>query len=234
MDILYTIANKYDGEELKYSLRSLVNIPHDRVFVVGYLPRWLKNVIHIPTEQTGTKWENVPRNLRVACNDDRLSANFILMNDDFFILEPIKRPTKELNLNLGTFQDVLTRLNKIHDTPTNYMRGMAETSELIKAQGVSEPLSYEMHTPFIYNKKKLLKVLDLPGADKISCLQHRSLYGNLYLKGGEKQKDVKVFMRDGFLQPRKDAKFLSCDDAGFYIVQHYLFCKFPNKSIYEV
>lgn len=232
MDIVYTLAKKYTGEELKYSLRSLQNIPHDKVFFVGGCPRGYKNIIHIPTEQTGTKWENVPNNLRIACQDERLSANFILMNDDFFILEPIKTPTKELNLYNGTLQSQYDYLVKINGCE-NYKRGIKETRELIEAQGVADPLSYELHTPFIFNKKKYLKMLEIDGVEQLNCLQIRSLYGNLNLKGGTSQKDVKVFIRDGFI-PKNVGKFLSCDDAGFYILYNLLFSKFPNKSIYEI
>lgn len=233
MDILYTISKNYTGEELKYSLRSLQNIPHDKVFFVGGCPKGYKNIIHIPNEQTGTKWENVPRNLIKACHDDRLSANFILMNDDFFILEPIKTPTKELNLYNGTLQGQYNKLLERNGSQTNYMRGLDETKALIQKQGVADPLSYELHIPFIYNKKKFLKLFNLEGIEKLNCLQTRSLYGNLYLSGGNSQGDVKVFMRNGFV-PRNTGKFISCDDAGFYILHHFLATKFPTKCDYEI
>lgn len=233
MDIVYTLSNNYTGEELKYSLRSLQNIPHDRVFFVGGCPRGYKNIIHIQTEQTGTKWENVPRNLIKACQDERLSANFILMNDDFFIIEPIKTPTKELNLYNGTLQGQYNKLLEKNGCPTNYMRGLAETKALIQTQGVADPLSYELHVPFIFNKKKYLKLFEIPGIEKLNCLQIRSLFGNLHLKGGTSQKDVKIFLRNGFV-PKHVGKFLSCDDAGFYILFNFLFTRFPNKSIYEI
>lgn len=233
MDIVYTLSNNYDGDELKYSLRSLVNLPHDRVFFVGGCPRWAKNIIHIPTEQNGTKWENSLNNIRTACKDERLSANFILMNDDFFILEPIKTPTKELNLYNDNIAGQISKLQQKPNPPGNYIRGLIGTREFIQRLGVADPLSYELHTPFLFNKKKLQKTFDLEGANCVKFLQIRSLYGNLHLKGSTSQKDVKVFLRQGFV-PKNVGKFLSCDNGGFSILHNFLFCKFPNKSDYEI
>lgn len=233
MDVVYTLRKNYDGEELRYSLRSLENLPHDNVFFVGGCPKWAKNVIHIKREQTGTKYKNTTHNLLAACNDPRISADFILMNDDFFILEKIKSPKKELNLNNGTVQRVLDiKLKKIPGG-NPYFKGMAQTKEFLHGLDIYDPLSYELHVPFIFNKKKLLKIYDLPGVSDIPCFHKRTAYGNLYLKGGEFMRDVKVFMNDGFL-PKKLGKFLSCDDMGFFILSNFLQQKFPQKSKYEL
>lgn len=232
MDIVYTLDKKCDGEELRYSLRSLVNMPHDKVFVVGACPRWLKNVIHIPTEQTGTKWQNVPRNLRAVCQDERVSANFIYMNDDFFVTDKVKTPGKELNLYNDTLQALIERAKKNGHDNTPYIRGAWETNEFIKWLGVPEPKSYELHTPMVFNKKKLAKMFELKGVWDIDVLHYRSLYGNLYLSGGQNTQDVKVFIRNGF-PPSKPGKFLSCDNGGFFILHNFLFTKFPEKSAYE-
>lgn len=233
MDIVYTLRNNYDSDELKYSLRSLQNIPHDKVFFVGGCPRWAKNIIHIPTEQTGTKYKNTTGNLITACNDQRISANFILMNDDFFILEPIKSPTKELNLYLGTVQSYIDKLKKRHPTGSAYITGMEQTKKFLQGLGVNDPLSYELHIPFVLNKKKFLKMFELPGVKDIHCFHKRTVYGNLHLKGGTDTQDVKIFFNSGFV-PKKLGKFISCDDMGFCILHNFLLNKFPKKSVYEI
>lgn len=233
MDIVYTLRNHYDGEELRYSLRSLKNIPHDKVFFVGGCPRWAKNIIHIPTEQTGTKWENSLNNIRTACKDERLSANFILMNDDFFILDRIADPVEELNLYMGTLRRQAEKLEERSNCPTNYLQGIKGTIEFLQGLGVAEPLSYEMHAPFVFNKHKVLKLFELDGINTVECLQIRSLYGNLYLAGGIDSTDVKYTLNSGFL-PKELGKFLSCDDAVFCQLAKVLLTKFPNKSVYEI
>ena len=231
MDIVYTLRDKYDSEELRFSLRSLKNIPHDKVFFVGGCPRLAKNIIHIRTEQTGTKYKNTTNNLITACNDPRISANFILMNDDFFILE--KTGPKELNFYNGTVQSNIDGRLKKYPNGNPYIRGMIQTKEFLQGIGIAEPLSYELHIPIVLNKKKFLKIYDLPGVDSIPCFHKRTVYGNLYLKGGNDTRDVKVFGGDGFL-PKKIGQFLSCDDMGFYVLHNFLVNKFPQKSIYEI
>ena len=75
MDIVYLVKDCTENEELTYSLRSLVNIPHDRVFIVGGCPRNIdtSKVIHFPILQTDTKYKNTTNNLKLICNQDNLS-----------------------------------------------------------------------------------------------------------------------------------------------------------------
>lgn len=230
MDVVYTLSNNYAGEELRYSLRSLANLPHDKVFFVGGCPKWEQGVIHIPTEQKGTKYKNTTNNLKIACYDPRLSDDFIYMNDDFFILQPT-RPD-DLNFNCGTVESVLEILFKKKRYTTPYMSGAEKTRDLLRFNGVPEPLSYELHIPFIFNKSKFLDMFNLQGIDNIACLHKRTLYGNLYNKRGEYMKDVKVFNSGGFLG--KTGRFLSCSNNGFPIIENFLKKQFPNKCAYEI
>ena len=233
MDILYTLAPNYDGNELRYSLRSLANMPHERVFIVGGCPKWVKGIIHIPTVQEGTKYKNTTNNLKVACNDTRLSEDFILMNDDFFILQPIKDPKKELNLYMGTAQEQIDDFYKRHPFGSAYIRGMEETRNLLRKLGKEEPLSYELHTPCVINKFNYLDMFKIEGVEKISCLHKRTLYGNLYRTGGKSVTDVKIFTHNKF-DTDKLGNFLSCSNDGFGVIAPYLLSKFPQKSPYEI
>lgn len=233
MDILYTLKNNYSGEELRYSLRSLENIPHDRVFFVGGCPKWAKDIIHIPTNQTGTKYKNTTHNIQTACYNSELSEDFILMNDDFFILDTIKNPTKELNLYMGTVQSYIDKLKKRHPTGSAYIKGMEQTKEFLQGLGVLDPLSYELHIPFVLNKNKFLKMFELLGVKDIPCFHKRTVYGNLHLKVGTDTQDVKIFFNSSFV-PNKLGKFISCDDMGFCLLHNFLLNKFPKKSIYEI
>lgn len=233
MDILYTLSSNYSGEELRYSLRSLVNVPHDNVFIVGGCPAWVKGIIHIPATQSGTKYKNTTNNLKVACNDTRLSDDFIYFNDDFFVLRPIKDPKKELNLYNDTVNKQYDGLYAKHHAETPYMVGIRETRDLIRALGKADPLSYELHAPFVFNKDNFIKMFAIEGVDKINCLHKRTLYGNLYYTGGKNQKDVKIFAKDKFDTSALD-KFLSCSNDGWPKVRVYLQSKFPEKCQYEI
>lgn len=235
MDVLYTIKDGREfNEELVYSLRSLVNIPHERVFIVGGVPLDVKKseIIHIPTEQKSTKWRNSTSNLKTAILDDRLSDDFIYMNDDFFILKPINEPVKELNLHFGSMADYYDRLAKKH-AETPYMRGMLETKNLLNNLGVQEPLSYELHIPFIFNKKHLKEMFSIKGIENINVLHKRSLYGNLYLKKSQFYKDVKLFNGMNF-DAKNFNKFVSTDATSFLKVRPFLETQFNKKSKYEI
>lgn len=235
MDVLYTIKDGREfNEELIYSLRSLINIPHDRVFIVGGFPSDIKKseIIHIPTEQKSTKWRNSTSNLKTAILDDRLSDDFIYMNDDFFILKPISEPVKELNLHFGTMAAYYDRLAKKH-AETPYMRGMLETSNLLINLGIKEPLSYELHIPFVFNKKHLKQMFSIKGIDNINVLHKRSLYGNLYLKNSKFHSDVKIHTDKEF-DTNKCDKFLSTNDLSFIKIRPFLEAQFNKKSKYEI
>src|SRR5690606_30767194 len=93
MDVVYPLPPKRAAyEELRYSLRSLANLPHDRVFIAGGLPNWVDNVEHIETVQEWpSKYVNLCVNIASACCDDRVSDPFILFNDDFFVMEPVEQ-----------------------------------------------------------------------------------------------------------------------------------------------
>ena len=216
-------------------MRSLKNLPHDRVFFVGGCANSVKreNVFYIPNKQDKGKWRNSTANVKLACSDDRLSDDFILMNDDFFILREVKDPIEELNLHRGSIKNVYDYYAKKYSNETEWSKGMRLTEEVIKAQGIKEPLCYELHIPMVINKKKFLDIFNIKGLETINCLHKRSLYGNLYLKGSKYAEDVKVLNSGGF-DPGKYRKFLSCSDSGFKKVKDFLSSKFAEKSVYEV
>lgn len=233
MDILYTLKNCSNCDELTYSLRSLVNLPHDRVFIVGGCPNNINKskVIHIKTEQNSTKWKNSTENVKKACADARLSDDFILMNDDFFILRQVANPVQEFNIAWDTMQKLYDSSLARGAACANWYKGMKETKDLLQKQGISDPLCYDLHTPFVFNKAKFLKIFDIAGINDIDVLHWRSVYGNLYLKDTQFIEDVKVRTANDFKQ---DSKFISCSDSGFGIIKPILNKLFPNKSEYEL
>lgn len=227
MDIVYSLSDIVSSQ-LVYSLRSLQNMPHGSVFFVGGKPMWAKNIIHIPTEQYETKWKNVPRNLIEVCKDQRVSEDFIYMNDDFFILERVREPMRELNLYNGTVRETLGRIQR----KTPYIEGMEQTYKLLKELGKEEPLNYELHIPCVFNKDNFLKMFEIEGVNDIEVLHYRSLYGNLYRTVGKDSLDVKITQRSGF--KGKPIKFLSCSNDGFELLEQFLDHRFPNQCPYEI
>lgn len=233
MDVVYLVKNCIENEELTYSLRSLVNIPHDKVFIVGGCPHNVdkRKVTYISIPPTVTKYKTTTNNLKSVCLDSRLSSDFILMNDDFFILKPIKNPRKELNLCRGTIKDVLKEMSYRHSVDSQYMLGMKQAEIFLSDLGHPEPLSYELHIPMVMNKEKFLSIFQLPYIDSIKVLHKRTIYGNLFMKDSTKIRDVKVY-RD-FFTPIGSDKFLSTEDISFRRVKGFLTELFPKKSEFE-
>ena len=234
MDILYLVKESAENEELTYSLRTLVNLPHDRIFFAGGCPNNLKNIIHISIKQSGTKFENSTLNLITACKDERLSDNFILMNDDFFILNPVIYPERDLNLDRGYAEDVYNDYARRYPNQTIYMQGMEQTIKFLQGLGIAHPLSFELHIPMIMNKKNVLKMFNLKGVEKIVPLHKRTLYGNLFMDDTKTIEDNKILQKGIFIAGQeKDKQFLSCSDSGWERIKDFIKDSFPTPSKYE-
>jgi hypothetical protein len=201
VDVVYVMARQARSgsstAELRYSLRTLTNLPHDRVFISGWTPDWTTNVVSVETRQGKTKWQNALDNLTAVLDD--VSDEFVLMNDDFFIMEPFERipvlhrgPIGESNRSSG------------------YQKARNSVKAFLVEQGVAEPLSYELHIPFVYNRHLLKEALDRAEGRLVAGYQ-RTLYGNLHRIGGEFMDDCKVTSNSQNL----DTPFLSTNESSF-------------------
>jgi len=240
MDIVYLVKHdpQNDSEELRYSLRSLKNLPHNNVVIVGEKPDWVTNVTYIPVAQNKTKNENVTMNLRAAINSELVSDNFILMNDDFFIMKELEQMP---SLNFGAMADVIEMYNKRYPEGTDYIKNMTKLYDLLVSRGQKQPMSYELHTPMILNKKNVQSLYVEP---KEPFYQFRSYYGNFFNIEGVTVPDVKVFLEPQHNNPDynsdpeqylDDQTFLSVTGGSFKrgIPGHYVRKKLNEKSIYE-
>lgn len=230
MDILYPVKEHENNYELRYSLRTLVNVPHDKVFMAGYKPTWVTDdVIHIAIDQDNNenKYIKSLRNLIAACEDPRLSEEFILMNDDMFILMPTKYiPTLQMGL-LVKMADRYYR--RYQNSP--YTQGLLRVLKYLQSQGIEDPLSYELHVPMVFNKKKLLETLRI--CEELEGFGKRTLYGNLNAIGGDYFEDVKYTNQ---LRPiYNDMPFVSTDEGSFayHPIGRFIREKFSEPGKYE-
>lgn len=232
LDVVYTLKEEDDNEELRYSLRSLAqNMGHNNLFFAGYMPTWVRNAYHIPVEQDrGSKYLNSRANIIAACESPDVTSDFILMNDDFFILQP----TEYLDWHYRDKLDEVIRHFAQHGTGP-YLRGMKRTKEMLEDLGQDGLKSYELHIPTVVNKRKRLLMMDIqavvnPDQD---LFHSNTFYGNFWSVGGTKMKDVKIYNNTDL--PPKNARFLSTDDASFKRgrVGEYVRQKFPLRCIYE-
>lgn len=227
MDIVY-ICRPGENEELRYSIRSVVeNLPHSNIWVVGEKPGWyVGNFVHIPADYN--KMRNARRNLKVISQTPEISDEYILMNDDFFIMEKIEDFD---NYYSGTLLEKCKYYERLSPA-SYYTASLRETYEyLTRAIGMENPLNYEQHVPMKVTKDGISDAINRKGL-------HRSLYGNISQVGGENmESDVKVYFNEtekSFDFRNKPSKFLSCEDESFPILlEEVLMDKFPDKSRYE-
>lgn len=207
MDIVCPVREGGSGESLRYALRSwAANLPHRRVWLVGYRPPWAVNVEHIPIRQAGnTKYKNTTAAMRAVCEHPDVSSTFLYCNDDFFVTRPVEAmpvfhrgPVREVEAYYAT------RGNGA------YLRGLRETRDLLVSLGHEDPLSYELHVPLPVAKEGMLHALEVGG--HLDVLHKRTAYGVLAGIGGTRMRDVKVLHRglrfdtsSGFLSTMPDS-----------------------------
>lgn len=228
LDVVYFVKEAYENEELRYSLRSVdQNMPHRNVWIYGMPPCGIR-VDHVARfNQIGkNKWARVRSMFEKLALNSGLSDDFILMNDDFFVMKPINELK---NYYGGSLQERINVIEKHFNGPTSYTVRLRRTEEHLKKLKLTTK-NYELHIPIIVNKKKFLEQLNLyTGVNGAS----RSFYGNTYKIGGTKVKDVKVYDLDDKFD--HNTTFLSTSDKSFYFgeVGKFIREKFPNKSRFE-
>ncbi len=229
LDIVYMVKDAIYNDELKYSLRSVdKNFPHNRVVFIGGKPMYLHPDKQIVINQKGkTKWDRVRAMLELVGKDDNLTENFVLFNDDFFVMKPVNRLPA---YRYGTLRQLCGRIErKNNGNPTAYTLNIGTTISALKEAHL--PISnFELHVPIILNRKKLLEIItsfpDIRGT--------RSLYGNTFLSHvATPLKDVKIYDKGSL--PDVEQTFVSTDDQSFSggKVGAYIREQFPDKSRWE-
>ncbi|MFF4755556.1 hypothetical protein [Streptomyces sp. NPDC001270] len=225
-DIVVPVRETAVNEQLRYALRTwTANLPYRKVWVVGYRPTWLRNVEHIPTVQLGTKYENTTLAVRAACEHPDVADRFLLMNDDFFVMQ---RQTEMPLLHRGPVREV----ERLYAARANedYLSGMRQTRDLLISLGYEDPLSYELHVPLPVEKAGMLEALNV--GRHLPVVHKRTLYGTLAGLGGRRIEDVKVLHRG----PRfSHGPFLSTMHDAFAngMVGRHIRTAFSRPSHYE-
>lgn len=218
MDYVY-LCRDGENEELRYSIRSVIkNGNPDNIWVVGGKPDWyIGNFLEVPQDKG--KFENQVNSLKEVCSNSDISDDFILMNDDFYILKPVE----EYKYYDGLLKDKLNN-HTIQYGNSSYARALRGAVKQLQRIGIQEPLNYEVHMPMALNKANLVQVLDL-------SLSPRSLYGNLFINDGINIKDVKIYKDSKDID--LDNSLISTEDNSFNLIKDELGFLFPASSIFE-
>lgn len=227
-DIVYFVREGETNEELKYSLRSVErNFPHAKVWFYGCEPDGIKpdRMVRL-TQADDMKHQNVGSMITMVFNNDEISEDFWLFNDDFFIMKPVK--DYEPHYDGDLYRHIVRIENNYDEHISRYTHILRVTAALLEKNGFGIK-NYETHTPMLINKEKGSFIKKQFGNGKA----FRSLYGNFWDIGGVDKPDVKTADPSGSFE--RDSEMLSTSDISFDVgdIGEFIRNKFPNKSRFE-
>lgn len=198
-----------ENEELRYSIRSVYkHIKDPNIWVIGGKPKWYAGQ-HLVVPQDQGKHENVRKNLRSLCNSDKIKEDFILMNDDFFIMQDLESIPQ---MHGGLLRDKVLKYKRFAKH-SSYTKLLSDTEKELISMGIEDPLDYAIHVPMPMTKQNLSTTI-------YPDLSVRTMYGNIFKVGGTQIEDVKVYENGPFWAKSYDYKqntspFLSSNDISF-------------------
>jgi len=149
-DIVYFLKEDLplDGAELRYSLRSLVNFPHHKVWMVTpTLPDWVDSarvilVDHLPEHKD--KYADLSEKWKWLGTNEDMPRKIVYMDDDYYVIKPVKRPpSRSAHYSLSNH----IRLNEEYNQKLNIP---AKNSTLLTALKNTERLLIEREAPLLH------------------------------------------------------------------------------------
>lgn len=214
MDVLYIIGggSSWNNDELRYSLRSLKNCQDvDKVWIVGNKPAFLRNIEYLWVEDKFDWWKNAFIKTKAAI-ESGISKDFLLMNDDFFMLEPFRADDYPY-YHKGELPQ---------DEENEYRKVLFNTRRILEELGKTT-YHFGVHCPIRINGEKYLR-LEKYFNQPVSA---RCLYGNFYCNG------VKIEDNKGSVVKTSESKCYSANDAVTLDTFKELNRLFPDPSQWE-
>jgi hypothetical protein len=236
-DIVIPIGDgsSWNDNELRYCLRAVDKYAKDigNVYLIGRKPSWVRNVNHIHVTDTPgpeNKERNICNKVLAACNDARITPEFIFMNDDHFLLSEIPPLPFYYQQNL---EASLVR-RQIQD---QYWNALNNTHRALVKEGF-RTVNFDIHCPIIYDKEAFKQVMAMYDWTIPCGYVIKSLYCNTLEVTGMLEMDLKIKHRLNCFQLEaltKDRKFFSIDDMAICAdMTTYLDYLYPDKSRYEL
>lgn len=216
------------NDELKFALRSIaMNLPHGRIWFVGFKPSWVTNVEYIDGGNSAP-WPraNLYNNVLLACRYPGVSDDVLIFNDDMFVIGPLDSVPI---LYRGTLADQLQKVTRRAGTKGWWQESLLATLACLQAAGYPDPLSYELHTPLPVKREAMAQTLArFADVTPHNPPQWRTLYGVTNSIGGEAGRDCKALRPGPLGRP-----FHSTEDLSWRYFRARFLQLFPEPSPYE-
>lgn len=207
-DVVYILKANAKSDELRFSLRSIdKNLEHRKVWFYCGKPDDLVPDEYVDHKQIGgTKWERVRSSLIEVCKNEKITKQFWLFNDDFYVLNPVE---SAVNYQRGLLKDHIVDIERRHGgVPTGYTRQLRQCEQQLRDAGLTT-LDYALHVPMLVDRAKMLEALQMFPR----CPMFRSIYGNYAKLDGEFLKDCKTVDPDKIID--RSAPFFSTSNRSF-------------------
>ena len=222
MDVVYPYKRTAGDFELRYSLRSLANMPHGKVIISGDAPRFAVSdgvIIHrVP--RIWDRYQSSTQNIYQAAKQHVSTSEVIVMNDDFFMT----RPWVFKHEHRGTIDEHLAS----GKAKGEYRRHIEFTRDILRAHGVFDPLFFGLHMPTVYARDNLIRLIDDFRGKRYLL---RTIYHNLFPQPATRRDDVKERAWQG--EPSGDVLSISDGVARHPDFLKWIEARFPCPSPYE-
>jgi hypothetical protein len=237
-DIVYFLGESLsdNGRELRYSLRSLANVRHGRVWMVAPdIPDWVQEINWCPWEQLPEKQLDISEKYKwlthlggEPSNQD-MADDVIVMDDDYYIVKKMRSVPLIYNMPM--------RAKAVTRPPQDEMGAMLRnTLRLLLERNVGVPLAAVLHVPYPITRSELPVHLE----DGRGPYEWKSIWLNWAMQQGTQGKSALI---DPKITEPKDVPiwlewnmgFMSSMERTYNEVgmEEILNEYFPEKSCYE-
>jgi hypothetical protein len=240
-DVLYVLGtgSKWNNNEIKVSLRSLEKYcgGFGKIFIVGEFPSFLSDeIIHIPSKDIFDPRINADGNIihkvLEACKDERLSDDFLFINDDHIFMKPINIEDIPSYHKGNIYNAILSEDNLWH-------RRLIRTADVLSKNGYTT-YHYDCHVPMVFNKRHFIDAMSIYDYSSDIGYTIKSLYGNMVQPlnseslTGQEGTIFKKFNINSLYNNYKECTFLAFNDTGLCAsLVNWLRDKFSQKSKWE-
>lgn len=179
----------HDYMELKYALRAVEKYLSgiSQVFIIGNnLPPWITNVIQIKvSDNSPYSSVNIKDKILTACHVKAITEDFILLNDDHFLLHDFNVQTLPYY-----FQHSLS-YKALDCKQPYYFQQLVNTMNVLKDRALPI-LHYDIHFPIRFNKSKFIEMCQAYDWSIEQGYAIKSLYCNTFGITGVPSLDLNI------------------------------------------